>query len=599
MSNKIDVFISYKREERNLAIQLATALEGSGYTHISDANLESGVNFGDAIEKMINNARMVVVLWTPASVDSDWVKSEARLAIKLGTYFGIIVVPTDLPFRIDEINCHNLHGAPFVNAMPEVMAKISEKLGPATTTPQLAAVQSTTINEDLLFFTTAERTGTLESYSAYLAAFPNGHMATEVRNKVQALDTVGYRIRKNIGHVIATAGVVVALTGVMAQVVLPKGLAGVWSSNIELKTALKKVAHLETVIREEPDQLQHRISELESQLNTATDERARLTLSLGNRLREVTALSGDLGKAQTAFKTSQATIERLKTEKSNDQKASSRAISARNDAKAELAKAELALSAATKERDKTISARATSDKNLVTANAEIAALKTTLSKARIDLLSENTARKRFQTQVSTLTRNVDSAQKEITALQSKIQELAPTPAIPNPDCTDGDGADGYRFGGKCYKKNILHLILINDGEIKLQQLAGFDNLTALSIMSMTVDFFPFPDNLEKVKHLSITGQDYLPTPIPTNAKNFDKIANFTALTYLRISDSEIDDISAISPLKGLWGLDLKGSKVTDVSVIKSLPKLRDLILPDGTELKTRKKVLQWIDQNLP
>ena len=60
----IDVFISYKREERALADRVSAALTAQGYTAAYDVHIESGEHFGDAIDRRIRDARLVVVLWT-------------------------------------------------------------------------------------------------------------------------------------------------------------------------------------------------------------------------------------------------------------------------------------------------------------------------------------------------------------------------------------------------------------------------------------------------------------------------------------------------------------------------------------------------------
>ena len=79
----IDVFISYKREERALADRVSAALTARGYTVVSDLDISTGVTFGDAIEQMIHDARLVVVLWTDTAAASEWVRAEAQLAHNL------------------------------------------------------------------------------------------------------------------------------------------------------------------------------------------------------------------------------------------------------------------------------------------------------------------------------------------------------------------------------------------------------------------------------------------------------------------------------------------------------------------------------------
>jgi hypothetical protein len=79
-----DVFISYASTERTRTGALAAALEAAGYTVWWDKRLLAGDEFSREIEQQIAAASVVLVLWTRASVDSKWVRSEAGRADRLG-----------------------------------------------------------------------------------------------------------------------------------------------------------------------------------------------------------------------------------------------------------------------------------------------------------------------------------------------------------------------------------------------------------------------------------------------------------------------------------------------------------------------------------
>ena len=84
MAAKIDIFISYVREERHLAELYASALIGAGYTVVTDLEIEKGADFGEVIDGMIRAARLVVVLWTHKSAQSRWVNEEILAFKRLG-----------------------------------------------------------------------------------------------------------------------------------------------------------------------------------------------------------------------------------------------------------------------------------------------------------------------------------------------------------------------------------------------------------------------------------------------------------------------------------------------------------------------------------
>lgn len=75
----IDVFISYKREQRTSANAIATALEVSNLKIWWDIELLPGDEFSKEIAAIIEQARAVVVLWSESSVKSDFVRGEAEL----------------------------------------------------------------------------------------------------------------------------------------------------------------------------------------------------------------------------------------------------------------------------------------------------------------------------------------------------------------------------------------------------------------------------------------------------------------------------------------------------------------------------------------
>lgn len=78
-----DIFISYASVDRPTARRLADALETRGWSVWWDhRSLRVGQHFDRVIEEAIHGARVVVVVWSKASVESEWVRDEATLALK-------------------------------------------------------------------------------------------------------------------------------------------------------------------------------------------------------------------------------------------------------------------------------------------------------------------------------------------------------------------------------------------------------------------------------------------------------------------------------------------------------------------------------------
>src|SRR5512133_256929 len=94
-----DIFVSYAREDRPKVQLLAEAFEGRGWSVWWDRQLSAGQHFERLIETQLKAARCVVVLWSAAAVESDWVQDEAAYARDRQRLVPAWLEPVDLPFR--------------------------------------------------------------------------------------------------------------------------------------------------------------------------------------------------------------------------------------------------------------------------------------------------------------------------------------------------------------------------------------------------------------------------------------------------------------------------------------------------------------------
>lgn len=76
-ARRATVFLSYSRDDRAVARKLAAALQHSGYIVWWDELIEGGASFASSIAEALDKADAVIVLWSQASAQSDWVRDEA------------------------------------------------------------------------------------------------------------------------------------------------------------------------------------------------------------------------------------------------------------------------------------------------------------------------------------------------------------------------------------------------------------------------------------------------------------------------------------------------------------------------------------------
>jgi hypothetical protein len=91
------VFISYSKERLvELTRDVASLLESAGYAAWWDTSLTPGEVFREVINRELDDADAVVVIWTPESVRSKWVVAEAGHADRRGVLITLRTKELDL-----------------------------------------------------------------------------------------------------------------------------------------------------------------------------------------------------------------------------------------------------------------------------------------------------------------------------------------------------------------------------------------------------------------------------------------------------------------------------------------------------------------------
>jgi len=94
-----DVFISYANSDRERARELANALSARGFSVWWDRNIKAGQAFDEVIERELEAAENIVVLWSQASIASEWVKNEAAVAAQRRVLVPVLLDHVKIPLE--------------------------------------------------------------------------------------------------------------------------------------------------------------------------------------------------------------------------------------------------------------------------------------------------------------------------------------------------------------------------------------------------------------------------------------------------------------------------------------------------------------------
>ncbi len=139
-----DIFISYQPERRAAAAHLATMLRLYGYSvwfeydqavgpaHAFDQGPSTPTEFGRRIDRELQQARAVVVLWCSMSRKSDWVREEAQRALQRGALVSTRIEPVDVPgpfYGPAVIDLSGWDGAPQSSPLAPLLGEIADRVG--------------------------------------------------------------------------------------------------------------------------------------------------------------------------------------------------------------------------------------------------------------------------------------------------------------------------------------------------------------------------------------------------------------------------------------------------------------------------------------
>lgn len=132
-----DLFISYSRADRPRCIQIRDALEALKLDIWFDAGIDAGDNFDRKIEQEIDAAKGVMVLWSASSVESNWVRNEARSGAEREQLVAVQLDDCTLPLEFRSIHTEALAEGAEKSGNP-VWYRLLERIGKIVDRPGLA-----------------------------------------------------------------------------------------------------------------------------------------------------------------------------------------------------------------------------------------------------------------------------------------------------------------------------------------------------------------------------------------------------------------------------------------------------------------------------
>jgi TolB-like protein/Tfp pilus assembly protein PilF len=96
-----DIFLSYNREDADMARSFAEGFRTLGLDVWWDQALHSGEAYDKVTEQALRGAKAVVVLWSPRSVESRWVRAEATIADRNHTLIPALIEACELPVMFE------------------------------------------------------------------------------------------------------------------------------------------------------------------------------------------------------------------------------------------------------------------------------------------------------------------------------------------------------------------------------------------------------------------------------------------------------------------------------------------------------------------
>ena len=123
-----DVFVSYAREDLEVAHELADSLRSHGWSVWWDRALLGGQEYRSAIRRELDLASAVVVIWSADSFDSSFVLDEAQVAKGRGVLIPIRLDGSEIPLGFGQVHTVDMISRKVTDGHEEVARAVGRLL---------------------------------------------------------------------------------------------------------------------------------------------------------------------------------------------------------------------------------------------------------------------------------------------------------------------------------------------------------------------------------------------------------------------------------------------------------------------------------------